>query len=557
MMKKILTLLILSAIGLSAFGQNPKWYKKAKKAQVSILVYDEHDNMRQGQSFILNESGQVLTDYDLMKGATKACIATTDNKIVDVTRLAGASSLYNIVKLNTLVKKPQPMPLTTAAVLKGDVVYIMPTATEKAGVALRDTIINVDNFDSNYAYYKLSNVPDERLTGCPVFNEEGQVIGMLQVSSSGKNKAAYVLSANYGENLQITALDINNADMKNINIPLALPLTENQASSLLYLMNKSLPSYTTYVNDYIQQYPQSSIGYVQKAEAQVLGNLYTEAEQTYAEALKAKTGMDDEIHYSFSKALYGTNINNTNGKPESWTIERALEEAKMANSISNNPIYTAMEGFCLYAMKRYEEACDKFASLSTTNLRSAEYFTYAAQCKEKMGAEKAEILAYQDSAIATFKKPYPMEAANYFMLRAQTLKSMNRYREAVMDYNEYEHLMMKVLTANFYYEREQLELKCRMFEQALNDINHAVTMDPAEPLYRAEQAAANYRGSLFDESIAACKEAIRLDAEFADAYRIWGMCLKQQGKNAEAKAKFQKAIDLGDEVAKNLINELK
>ena len=554
-MKRILTLSFLLSTSLYMVAQTPKWYKKARKAQVAVIAYDAKGEIHQGQGFYTNADGLFVSSYDLVKGANKVTLITTDNKTATAQRLAGANCLYNVAKLQSDATKTPYNPSATAPVMKGDVLYVMPLSTQKDATPKRDTVVGVEQFEGTYAYYRLTDTTDERLEGCPVMNEEGQTVGILQISGQGDKRAAYVLSLNYAEALAVRALDYNNADLRAIHLPMALPADESQASSFLYLVSTQHPDYLTHAADFINRFPQSPIGYIQQAEAQIARCDYEAATQTYSQALKAKTGKDDELHYALSKAIYGACINKVDARPESWTLDKALEEARAANSANPSPIYTSMEGFCHYAMEHYAEALTAFSSLSTTNLRSAEYFNYCAECKKKLDAPREEILALQDSAIATFTRPYTQEAAPYFILRAQTLIAMDRHRDAVKDYNEYGHIMSRSLTDHFYYQRYQLQLKCRYYEAALSDIRQARLLKADNPLYHAEEAAVCYRCGLFDEAIIACREAIRLDPEFADPYRLYGMSLKQQGKNKEAKTQLQKAADLGDEVAKKLLSE--
>ena len=166
-------------------------------------------------------------------------------------------------------------------------------------------------------------------------------------------------------------------------------------------------------------------------------------------------------------------------------------------------------------------------------MRTAETFLYAAQCKQMTKAEAKEIIALQDSALSTFPTPIPPTAAHIVLMRGNTKAQAEMYREAVQDYNIYEHLSSGHVSAKFYYDREQLEMKCRMFPNALNDIERAAKLAPNEPIFRAEEAVVNYRGGQIEEAITAAKEAIRLDADFPDAYRILGVCLDQKGEKSE------------------------
>ena len=67
----------------------------------------------------------------------------------------------------------------------------------------------------------------------------------------------------------------------------------------------------------------------------------------------------------------------------------------------------------------------------------------------------------------------------------------------------------------------------------------------------------NYRVGQLNEAIAAAKEAIRLEETFADAHRILGICLRDQGKTTEAKKSLQKAIEYGDTVAQSILDKIK
>ena len=213
------------------------------------------------------------------------------------------------------------------------------------------------------------------------------------------------------------------------------------------------------------------------------------------------------------------------------------------------------EANVLYALKDYEQACEKFLSLKETNMRSADIFRYAAQCKRMAGADTLQVLALQDSAVACFTKPYMKDAAPALLDRAGTLLSLKRYREAVLDLNEYGHLMSDQVNAHFYYQREQAEMQCRMFQQAMDDIDRAIRMAPDEPLYHAERAVVLYRIGEPEEAIKAARRATELDPGYAEAYRLMGICQLAVQQREEGLASLRKAAELGDETAKSLLAE--
>ena len=233
-----------------------------------------------------------------------------------------------------------------------------------------------------------------------------------------------------------------------------------------------------------------------------------------------------------------------------------MAEARNAYQVNPLPIYTQQEANCLFVLKRYDEAREKFMALSKTNLRSADVFLNAAQCNIVQNKEEG-VLELLDSALACYPTPYPVAAANTILIRADQLAKAGKNRDAVLGLNEYERLANGNLNANFYYRRQQLEIKARMYPQALADIEKTIMLEPKEPLYYAEAAAMNYRVGQLDDAIEYAKKAVALDDKFADPYRIIGVCYNQKGNKAEARKYLQKAVDLGDTLAAGIINDIK
>ena len=188
-------------------------------------------------------------------------------------------------------------------------------------------------------------------------------------------------------------------------------------------------------------------------------------------------------------------------------------------------------------------------------MRSAQIFLYAAQCKRMAKTDTLQILALQDSAVACFKKPYPKDAAPSLLERSNTLLELGRYREAIADLNEYEHLMSNELTAYFYYRREQAEMQCRMFQQAVDDIDRAIRMEPKEPLYHAERAVVYYRLGEFEEALKSAQKSAELNPKFGDAYRLAGICQLRLNQREKGLSNLKKAIELGDESAQAILAE--
>ena len=306
-------------------------------------------------------------------------------------------------------------------------------------------------------------------------------------------------------------MDAGNNDLKAIFIAKALPETEEDALTYLYLLDrKDSMIYMTGIDEFIRKYPQNTSGRVLKAESYIEQEKYAEADKLYQEALNTDGINKDEVYYSKAKAIYSLNLSNAYRKYNDWDMEKSLVEIKNAYASNPLPVYTQQEANCLFALKRYDEAQEKFLSLTKTNLRSADMFQNAAQCQI-----------------------------------------------AQIGLNDYERLSGGNLNANFYYEREQLAIKCRMYPQALQDIEKTISLAPKEPLYYAEAAALNFRVGQLDDAIEYGKKAIAIDEKFPDPYRIIGVCYNQKGNKTEAKKYLQKAVELGDTLASGIIENIK
>ncbi len=554
MYKHIAYSILLLLTTLAASAQTPKWAKKVRKAQLSVLTYDAQGQLLHSTNgFFIDESGTAVSDYSAFRGASRAVAVDEAGHQYAVTRICGASSLYDVVLFRVAVgKKCEALNVAQGIAPTGSIAIVMPYITNKSGETTQTVVSEAQTFNDNYGYYTLPVSLADNYTACPVMNEAGDVIGLWQPSAKRSDEKSYAVSATFATSLSTNALSANSNDLRDIHIPKALPTDAGQATSFIYLVGtRDTSLYLTYVGDFIEQFPTETSGYTMKAEMLAAQRQYDAADATWEAGLKA-AAQTDELLYSRARTVYAAAQVPSESTPGSWTLDAALADITKAKAANDLPLYTALEGHILYAQQQYSDAAARFELVCTTNLRSAEHFLYAAQCHQML-ADTLGALALQDSAVACFTKPYVSDAAPSLLMRATTLLSLHRYREAVGDLLDYEYVVGTQLNSNFYYQRSQAALHCRMFPQALSDLEQAARLTPDEPLFHAELAALHYRFGNYDEAVLAANTAIRLDANFADAHRILGVCLKAQGKEAEARAALQRAADLGDELAKQML----
>ena len=562
-MKKTIWIMTCCLVAQLASAQAPKWAEKAKKAVFSVVTYDKENKIKgTGNGFYIDAQGTALSDYTLFENAARAVVINADGKQQDVSRILGANSMYDIVKFNTPIDKKQTtLTLASQPAKVGETVYLLPYSTQKATTLQTGKVTSVDSIGNNSFYYTLEMKTGEKTVSCPIMNANGEVLGLIQKNASDESMESYAIGASYGASLAISALSMNDGALNKIGIKKALPDTEEQALVFLYMSSEQMDkeTYLSVLNDFLSQYPHSMEGYIRRANYYMSmkdTSKYPLADEDLKKAIEVSSSKEDAM-FQVAKAIYSYLISQE-GKEgyEEWSYDKTLELIRDAIQKNNQPLYVQLEGDILFAQGKYGEAFNCYDKVNQSSLASAATFYSASKAKQLTeGSDINEVLALMDSAIVKLSKPYFGEAAPYFYERADLRAQAGKYREAVMDYNTFYDAVSGDVTAYFYFQREQAEMQCRMYQQALNDINKAVEMAPEEVDYWVEKGSVHLRVNQLDEAIAAFNKALSMNDQYAAAYRMLGYCQAMQKKNKEACANFAKAKELGDEVVDQLIEK--
>ncbi len=520
----------------------PKWANKARKAVFSVITYNKEDQiLNTGNGFYIDENGTAVSDYTLFKGAERAVVVTADGKELPVEYILGANDMYDVVKFKTAAdKKTVALQPASRPGAVSETVYVLPYSTQKATSGTHGTISKIDTISHNSFYYTLDMKTGEKTVSCPVMNAEGEVVALIQKNSDKESTSSYAIGIGYAKSLSISALSANDYTLNTIGIK---------------------KGYLNLLNEFIQQYPKNSEGYSRRALCYMgYGDdaHYALAEKDLQTMVEVNENKGD-AYYNLSKLLYNYVLGLQGAKPYGdWTMERALKEINTALENDKQGLYYQLQGDIYFAMQKYPEAFASYEEVNRSPLASAASFYAAAKTKELIeGASKKEAIALMDSAVAKYNPPYGKEAAPYLYERARMKAEDKQFREAVVDYNLFHDAMMGQVSSDFYFIREQAEMQCRMYQQAINDINKAIEMEPKNVEYWVEKGSVHLRVNQPEETVKALNKAIELDAKNAAAYRMLGYCQVQQGKKKEGMANLEKAVELGDTVAKNLIEKYK
>ena len=535
-------------------AQAPKWVEKAKHAVFSVVTYDKNDQiLNTGNGFFVTEDGVALSDYTLFKGAQRAVIIDNEGRQMPVLNIMGADDMYDVVKFRVgIEKKVTALPIATRQPAAGTLVYLLPYSTQKGRTCTTGHLKSADKVEGNYLYYTLELPLKDKMISCPLTDAEGAVFGLAQ-KSSGQDTATicYAVDARYAMDQKISALSYNDETLTNIGIKKALPDTEEQALIFLYMASTQLTpeKYMEVLNDYIEQYPNSTDGYIRRA-TQLLSTSQDEAtlKQVAADmdqALKVAS-QKEAVRFDRAKLIYNYMLTNPATPNEDWSFDKALEEIQQAIDLQALPVYVQLKGDILFAKQDYPGALAAYEQVNHSDMASPTSYFSAAQTKEMMKAPATEVLALMDSCIALCPQPYTNTTGPYLLARAQALLNANQARKAMLDYDAYYKAMNGNVNAAFYYYREQAAMQARQYQRALDDLAKAIELAPDELLYRAELAVVNIRVGRSEEAIRILQEALKIEPEYAEAYRLMGQAYVQLKKKDEACESFAKAKELGD-----------
>ena len=554
-MKKISMIGCLLFAALSTFAQ-PGWVKNASRSVFTLKTFAADGSLiASSNGFYTGTNGEAVSNFTPFKGAARAIVIDAQGKELQVAGIMGANDMYDVVKFRVNSSKAQPLVLSSSVAPVGSMAYLLPYLDVKA--VKSGSVRKAETFLGDYPYYTVALSMGENQVSCPLLDASGQVIGMMQQPAVGGDSLSYAVSARFVDSLKMTGLNYFDETFKLTQVKKLLPTDIKEANLVLYFASSQSDSaeYVSLVQDFIEQFPSAPDGYIYRAQQETAAGDFAAAERDMEQALKFANPKDD-AHFNYARLIYNKEIYQSAQPYAGWSLDKALQQIQTAISINALPAYRQLEGDIRFAKQQYDEAYEIYNSLLSTNLRSPELFFSAARCKE-MQNDTTAMLALMDSTINQFSRPYLKEVAPYLWARAEARRHAGHYRDAVTDMNEYETLMTATVNDNFYYIRHQVEIQGRLYQQALNDINRAIQMNPNEILYYAEKASLEIRVGLYDQAIATAKECIALDAGNSDGYLFLGLGQCLSGQKTEGIKNLQKAKDLGDTQADALIEKYK
>ena len=550
-MKSVFLSLFFTCFALGAQAQSAN-VQKVLKSVFSLTTFKKDGSLlASGRGVFVGTNGEAVSTWTPFVGADSAIVIDANGNKHTVDVIYGASEVYDLCKFKVnAITTPAPAAKTQMPV--GARAWLVQYSTGRAQTSALK-VKKAEPFMTDCYFYQYDGQPENIHVGCPVTNEKGEVMGLLQHSKlSGDYNSVDVRLA---ETFKTTGLSVNEPILKQTTIRMALPDKQDQALLMLMLeAGQTSPSrYLRYVEDFIHKFPKSVEGYVSKAEFYLAQNDFGKANATMQTAL-SMADKKDEAHYNLAKLIYQKEIKQANMPYPQWNLDLALAETNKAYALNPLPLYKHLEAQIVYFKGEYAKAYEQFMALTKTNLRNGELFYEAAQCKQQLKAPFEEILTLLDSAVTAQDAHL---SAPYVLARGTALHGAQQYKKAMVDYNRYDSLMLGRASHDFYYTRALCEVQLRQFQQALNDFAHAIVLNRAEPTYYAELAQLQLRVNQKEDAVVTADLGLRIAPNYPDLYLIKGLALVNDNKKNEGLAALNKAKELGDTRADDLIKKYK
>lgn len=546
-----LPLFLLSFLSLSA----QSWVSKAAKSVFTLKTFSADGSLLASSTgFFIGSDGEAVSSYAPFKGAQRAVIIDAQGKEYPVEQILGANEIYDVAKFQATARKTAPLPIASTAT-NGSSIWLLPYAVKKDPVCIQGTVKSAEKFQDTYQYYTLQLNAEESHVTSPVLNQNGEVVGIIQPSAGDQKGLSYAVDARFAADLKISGLSINDPALKQTHIAIALPDKVDEALITLLLASstKSDSQYANMVERFIQKFPNEADGYIYRARYQVSKGNFSNADEDLQKAVKLADKKDD-AHYQYAEIIYQKELYQNDKPFSAWTLDKALSESQEAYRLNPMSVYLQQQAQIRYAQGQYADAYQLYEQLTHSDLRSADIFYAASQCKAQLG-ETDQQIALLDSAVNQFSRPYVKTAAPYLLARAQALYATGKFRPAVSDYNDYAELMGTQLGPQFYYNRAIAEIGGHLYQQALNDIDKAIELSPTDPMYQGEKASLQIRVGMHKEAIETAQQLIRIAPESSDGYLFLGLAQCLNNQKAEGAKNLQKAKEMGNEQAQSLIDK--
>jgi tetratricopeptide (TPR) repeat protein len=297
-------LVLLAASLAQAQESLPNLVKRVKPAVVAIATYDANgEALMTGSGFFLRP-GQVVTNLHVIRGAVRAEIKTLDGKgkilPVNGTLAIDEEGDLALLSVENAMERSRTSELASELPDEGETIFVIGNPLKLEGSVSDGIVSAVREVPNSYRIIQITAPISHGNSGSPVFNQRGQVVGVVTVKvTNGQNINLAIAAARVA---QLTAGKLQ---------PLAGPTGKGKGDVAESLYRSGLDSLwlgnydnaVGYFENAANKNPNRAETWVQVGYCKVKQGKTQEAIRAYLQALNLKPA-DPEIHNKLGDAYY-------------------------------------------------------------------------------------------------------------------------------------------------------------------------------------------------------------------------------------------------------------
>ena len=156
-------------------------YKMASPSVVLIEVYDDGKVSGSGSGFIVSADGAILTNYHVIAHTKHATVRLANGDAYDDVSVLDIDKRKDIALIEIKAVDLPPLKLGHSSTVQvGDTLYALGNLLGIFQNTLSEGILSAIRQGDGYKYFQLSTPISHGSSGSPVFDTQGQVVGIIE-----------------------------------------------------------------------------------------------------------------------------------------------------------------------------------------------------------------------------------------------------------------------------------------------------------------------------------------------------------------------------------------
>jgi len=495
-------------------------FEKNKESVVSFVVKGEDkEDIARGTGFVIGK-GLMLTNYHLVSQGKTAEGRDYRGKKVKMIGIISHNKEYNLAVLQVKSKAPALTPVTFDGIKFSDELTVVGGNEVGEIKFYEGKVINLVEFETGLKEADLNITSTESLSGAPVFDKNGQLVGIMMYPETGSK---IVVPADL-----INKVDKSGEAIKFKNWENEEYFETYEGSYLAAKLYKALGSSrkaAKYLKKVLTIKPEELDVMIMLAEIYSKQRNYSSAEKTYKKIIGLKPSLDN--------AYMGLGL--VYIKMRKWSdAVTALEKAVQLN-FDHKGAYLLI-GQAYKEQKSYEKAAEnftKYLELNSNNPQDA--YLQLGQCYLE--------LEQHDKAIPALEEALKLDSQsiniNYRL--AQCYQKDGQYEKAEGIYSNLAQISPE--DAKIYFNNViRMYDEAKMPDKAVNAAKRLIDLDPNNHESYYNMGAMLVKQEKYAESIESFEKAIELKPDFVYAYANMGYSYSQMKKYSNAVDAFKKLV---------------